>query len=458
MYDVVVIGCGPGGYAAAIRTSQLGGKVAIIEGSDIGGTCVIRGCIPSKVWLRAAYMIDMINRGEEFGINASLNKVDYQAIVERKNTVAGEICMGMEALLGANGVNLIKGRGVLKNAREVSVDGKTVEGKNIILATGSSLSIPEIPGLKDVLMTSDEVMDMTEVPESVLIWGDAGPIEVEMATLLNTLGSKVYLATSQTRILHKEDHDTSQRLAQAFREQGINVLARVVLESVEKTGKGFNARLSGRKDQALNIQKVLLCSRKPNTDKLNLKQAGVKVKDDGSVDVNEKLQTSVHGIYAIGDITGGWMNSHAASAMAVTAAGNAMGQSNEFPFHIVPRGVWTSPQVGAVGLTEEEAEKKGYDVEIGDFPYPINGLAMCRGDVDGAVKVVLEEENKEILGVHIVGANATELVGEAVMALQLECTAEELADTIRVHPTFSEGIMDAGRDASGWALYLPPKS
>jgi len=190
---------------------------------------------------------------------------------------------------------------------------------------------------------------------------------------------------------------------------------------------------------------------------LGLKQAGVRQNEDGSVQVDEKLQTSVKGIFAIGDITGGWMNSHAASSMGVTAAENAMGQTNEFPFHLIPRVLWTTPQVGAVGMTEEEAEKKGFDVDIGDFPYPINGLAMSYGEVDGSVKVVSDAATEEILGIHIVGANATELVGEAVMALQLECTTDELAHTIRPHPTFSEGMMDAGRDSAGWALYLPRK-
>ena len=202
---------------------------------------------------------------------------------------------------------------------------------------------------------------------------------------------------------------------------------------------------------------MLIAARKPNLDGLGLKQAGVRQNEDGSVQVDEKLQTSVKGIFAIGDITGGWMNSHAASSMGVTAAENAMGQANEFPFHLIPRVLWTTPQVGAVGLTEEEAEKEGYDVDIGDFPYPINGLAMSYGEVDGSVKVVSDAATEEILGIHIVGANATELVGEAVMALQLECTTDELAHSIRPHPTFSEGMMDAGRDSANWALYLPRK-
>ena len=455
MYDVVVVGCGPGGYASAIRASQLGGKVAIIEAGDVGGTCVNRGCIPSKVWLRAAYALNIIKNGQDFGIQAAVKKVDLAAIVERKNTVAGEIRMGMEALLQNNGVELIRGRGVLKSDHEIAVEGKTIATKNIILATGSSLKAPEIQGLQDAAMTSEQLMDMTKIPSSVLIWGEIGPIEAEMACKLNIFGSKVQLTTHARRILPMEDQDTSQRLAQAFREQGIEVLTRATLESVQKSKGGYTAQFSGAKETSLEVERVLLTARTPNTADLALEQVGVHIKDDGSVQVDDHLQTSVKGIYAIGDLTGGWMNSQAASGMAVAAAENAMGQNNAFPFHLVPRGIWTIPQVGAVGLSEEEAEEKGYEVEIGDFPYAINGLAMCHGEVDGSVKIVMEEESEEILGVHIVGANATELVGEAVMALQLECTADELAHSIRVHPTFSEGMMDAGRDAGKWALYLP---
>jgi dihydrolipoamide dehydrogenase len=456
MYDVLVIGSGPGGYAAAIRTSQLGGKAAIVEAREVGGTCVNRGCVPSKIWLRAAYVLKLINQSKEFGIQASINKVDFKSIIDRKNGVANDIRTGMEALLEANGVDLIRAHGVIKNAHEAAVDGKTVGAKKIILATGSHLDIPNIEGIKNALLTTDQVFDMTEVPKSVLIWGEAGSIDVEIASLLNMLGSTVYLATQHARILTSEDHDTIQRLSQAFREQGIKIITRTKLESVKKSQKKFKAILMGKEKETLNIERVVISNRKPNIDGIGIKQAGIRVNEDGSLWTNENLQTSLAGVYAIGDVTGGWMNSHSASAMAVTAAENAMGQTKEFLFKLIPRGLWTFPQVGSIGLSEEDAEKEGFEVEVGNFPYAINGLAMGYGDVDGAVKIVMEAKTEEILGIHIVGANATELVGEAVMALQLECTADELAHTIRVHPTFSETLMDAGRDASGWALYLPP--
>ena len=457
MYDVIVIGGGPGGYAASIRASQLGGKVALIEAAEIGGTCVNRGCIPSKVWLGAADLLKKIKTAHEFGIKASVEGLDLGAIVSRKSGVANDIRMGMGGLLGNNGVEVITGRAVLTGPGEVLVDKQTLEAKAIILATGSVLDIPAIPGIEDAAMTTDQVFDMTEPPASVLVWGSAGPIEVEMASLLNDFGCKVYLIAESRRILPMEDGDTSQRIAQSLREQGVEILPRYSLKSVQKSDEGYDCSLDGSDEKTVSVKKVLVSARKPNTARLGLEEAGVSLKDDGGIDINDQLETTVKEIYAIGDATGGWMLSHAASSMAVVAAENAMGGAKVYPHHLIPRGIWTSPQVGSVGLSEEAAEDQGMDVEVGDFPYSINGLAMVRGEMAGAVKVVTDARFGAILGVHIVGNNATELVGEAVMAMQLEATVNELANSIRVHPTFSESVVDAARDAKNWALYLPKR-
>ncbi len=456
MHDVVVVGGGSGGYAASIRAAQLGAKVVLVEAAETGGTCVNRGCIPTKIWLRAASLLHWLRTGKDFGIHASIEKVDLDTIVERKNGVSGEIRMGMEGLLQNNGVEIIRGRAVLKSPREVDVEGNLLESQTVIIATGSSLKISEIPGLKEAAITTDQVLDMTEVPSSVLIFG-SGFIEVEMAFLLNIFGCKVILALESRRLLPREDGDTSQRIAQAMREQGVQVLTRCALQSVKKTKAGFECLLTGSKEQCIEVTKVLVSARNHNVTDIGLRQVGVEINEDGGIRVNERLETTVKGIFAIGDATGGWMLSHAASSMAVVAAENAMGKANVFPFNLVPRGIWSFPEIGAVGLSEEEAEKQGFEIEVGDFPYSINGLAMVRNEVTGAVKIVSETRYGEILGVHIVGANATELVGEAVLAMQLEATAKELARSIRVHPTFSESVVDAARDAEGWALYLPKK-
>jgi dihydrolipoamide dehydrogenase len=454
MYDVMIIGGGSGGYAAAIRAAQLGAKVVLAECADTGGTCVNRGCIPSKVWARAGDLLDRINKGREFGIEASIEKIDLEALVDRKKGVSAEIRMGMEALLQNNGVEVVRGYAVIKSPREVDVDDRIIETQKIIVATGSSLTAPEIPGLRDAVMTTDDVLGMTVVPESILICG-AGFIEVEMAFLLNNFGSKVIMAAESARILPREDSDTSQRISQALRESGVEILPRTSLASVAQTQTEMTFELAGPKERRVKAANVLVSKRGPNTSGIGLENIGVALNEDKSIRVNRYLETSVEGVYAIGDVTGGTMLSHAASSMAVFAAQNAMGANSRYRFDLIPRCLWTRPEMGAVGLSEEDAEKKGFDVETGVFPYAINGLAMARNQVDGAVKIVADAQYGEILGVHIVGANATEIVGEAVTAMQLEATVQELARGIRVHPTFSEAVVDAARDAGDWALYLP---
>jgi dihydrolipoamide dehydrogenase len=455
VYDVIVVGGGPGGYAAAIRASQLGGRVVLMEPAEVGGTCVNRGCIPTKIWLHAARLLQGIRTADEFGITVSVQELNFQKIVNRKSGVSGDIRMGMEGVLGSNKVEIIRDWAVLKSPKEVNVNGTVLETKKIILATGSSPAVPEVPGVEAAALTTDQVLEMRKVPASVLIWGALGPIEVEMATLLKIFGCKVFLISESRRLLPREDGETSQRLAQAFREQGVEVLSRFTLESVQKSERGYTCRLSGPEKHTVDVEKVLISSRKPNTANLGLEQLGLRLKEDGAVQVNEQLETSVEGIYAIGDVTGGWMLSHASSSMGITAAENAMGNRRNFSFHLIPRAIWTIPEVGAVGLSEEEAEQQGLDVKVGDFPYSINGLAMSRNEMDGAVKIISDVRYGEILGVHIVGAHATELIGEAVLAMQLEATARELAKSIRAHPTFSESVVEAARDAARWALYLP---
>ena len=454
MYDVVVIGGGPGGYAAAIRASQLSAKVALVEAGDIGGTCVNHGCIPTKVWQRSAALLHAIRQGGQFGINAEIAQLNLGAIVERKNGVAGDIRMGMEGLLGNNGIEVIRGRGVLKGPRQIDVEGRILETQKIIIASGSRLAIPDIPGLDEAALTTDQVLNLTAVPASVLMLG-AHPVEVELACTLSIFGSKVYLACPERRILPREDSETSQRIAQELRGLGVQVLPGHTLTAVRRTAAAFEAVLSAKEERILQVEKVLVSARRPNTDRLGLEQAGVTLRADGGIAVNDRLETSAAGIFAIGDATGGWMLSHAASSMAVTAAENTVGPARPFPFHLIARSVWSIPEIAAVGLSEEEAEEKGYDVETGNFPYAINGAAMAVNEMSGSVKIVSESKFGEILGVHIVGAHATELIGEAVLAMQLECTVGELARSIRVHPTFSESVVDAARDAKGWALYLP---
>lgn len=445
MYDILIIGCGPGGYACALNSAQTGAKVAIVEASEPGGTCVNRGCIPSKVWTQAADFMDASKAVKLYGIKADIKKIDFAALVEHKNGVAGDIRAGMEAMIQSRGIDLIQGRAVVESPSTVKVGDTSYESKAIIIATGSALAVPDIQGLDAALMTSDDLLNMTRVPESILVLGSEY-IQIEMASILNSLGCKVVMATSARRILEKEDQDVSQRVKQFLTEKGIKILTGMTLASVSKKKTLFECQLAGAKEETLKVQKVLVADRKPNSENLGLENAGVKLGENGSVLVNEYLETNIKGVYALGDVTGKWMLSNEASAMATVVAKNATGQSIKYSGNLVPRGIWTSPEVGSVGLSEEEAEKKGFDVEVGSFPYAINGYAMCRNELDGAVKIITETENDEILGVHIVGKNAVEIVGEAVLAMQLECTSKELAKSIRLHPTFSEVLVDAAKD------------
>lgn len=453
MYDVIVLGGGPGGYAAAIRAAQLKGSVVLVEEAAMGGTCVLRGCIPSKIWLRTASLMEQARKAGDFGLKLDVQGLDCAAVVARKEGVSNEIAMGMTALLANNGIEVVMGRGTVESAHTVRVGDKVLEGKNIIIATGSTLAPCTIPGAEGLVLTTDELLGMSEVPGSVLVT-DPGPIGVECAMLLAILGCKVTYAVPGPRILPDEDQDSAQRLASALRERGVKIMPRCTLDRVEN---GACLLKSKKKEESVTVDKVLWSLRAPVATGFGLEALGVALGEDGGISVDEHCATSVAGIYAIGDCTGGWMLSHVASAMAICAAENAMGKPSVFNQSLVSRAIWGIVQMGSVGLSEEQAERQGREVEVGSFPYAINGYAMLRGEVDGAVKVVADAGTGEILGVHIVGSQASELIGEAVLAMQLECTVHEFAKGFRVHPAFCETVVDAFRDTEGWALYLPKR-
>jgi len=454
MHDVIVIGGGPGGYAAAIRSSQLGAAVALVEADQIGGTCVNRGCIPAKIWHQAAYYREAIKKAPEFGLKAELVETDLKTIVARKDGVSADLRMGMSGLLKNNKIEVITGQGSFKTPGTVHVGNRVLEAGKIIIATGAVPAVPDIPGLNQALMTTDQIFEMTGVPGSVLVCG-ADFIEVEMASILNRFGAKVFMAFETPRILPGEDGDTGQRIGKALREQGIEIIPRATLTSVKKIANRFNAVLKDPEEKQITIDRVLVAGHKPNIQGLGIEQAGITLNPDGFIGVDAYLKTSRDDIYAIGDITGGRRLSYAATAMGVAAAENAMGQNRPFPSRLIPRGLYAMPEAASVGLSEEEAEDQGYEVETGQFPLSINGLAMAYGELEGSIKIVSDAAYGEVLGIHIVGGRATETIWGAALALQLEATLEDLAGSIALHPTFSESLAMAAQNALGWALYLP---
>ncbi|MCJ7773752.1 MAG: NAD(P)/FAD-dependent oxidoreductase, partial [Desulfobacterales bacterium] len=436
--------------------AQLGGKVVLVEEADIGGMCVNRGCIPAKVWGQGAYLKRVIKNAEAFGISATVKSTDLSVLVARTNGSSGDIKMGMGGLLKNNRIEVIQGKGFIKGPGKVEVNGKQLEAKNIIIATGTSPVLPDIKGIDGAHLSTDQLFGLDQLPESVMVYG-AGHVEVEMASILNAFGCKMILAFEDARILPFEDGDTSQRIAGILREQGMEILPRVSLKSVKKSGKSFQSELAGKEEKSVTVNRILTSIRQPNTQEIGLEAAGISIDDKGFITVDEHLKTNVDTIYAIGDVTGGWQLSYAATVMGVVAAENAMGQASVFNNRLVPRGVNTFPEAAAIGLSEEEAEQMAYEVEVGNFPMSINGVAIARGELDGAVKIVSEAKYGEVLGVHIVGSHANELIWGAGLAMQMEATVEDIARTIVVHPTFSESIPLASQDAMNWSLYLPKK-
>ncbi len=446
MHDLVVIGGGPAGYAAALRASELGGGVVLVEAGELGGTCVNRGCIATMVWLKAAEILRTVRAARDFGIGATVEGVDAAAVAARKREVARGIREGMAAVLEGRGIEVVRAEAVLEAPGRVRAGDRVLEAGAVVIATGSRPLVPPVEGLEAAAVPAEALLDTEEVPASALVLG-GGPWDVEMAGILRALGAEVHLVPGPEGLLPREDADTGQRVAKALFDQGVRVLTGAGLGRVAARGGRWAVSLTGPKAAEVEVDAVVVGARAPRTGGLGLEAAGVRVDGSGAVAVDGRLETSVPGVYAAGDVTGGRMLSHGASAMGRVAAENALGGSLTFSELRVPRGIWGLPEAGSVGLSEEEAEDEGIEVVVGEAAYAANGLAVARDETDGAVKIVADGRTGEILGVHIVGPGATELVGEALLAMDLEATVAELARGLRLHPTFSEALVDAARAA-----------
>ena len=455
-FDVTVIGSGPGGYVAAIKAAQLGEKVAIIEKDSHGGTCLNRGCIPTKALVASADAYQRVNNAEEFGVSAKKVSFNWEKISSRKDNVVKKLRNGIGALLKSNKIEIIKGEAKLKSRHEIEVSsGKNkeiIKSKKIILATGSE---PAKPGFfpfdgKKVLDSTD-LLKITKLPKSIIIVG-GGVIGCEFANILNTFSVKVTVVEMLDRLLPLEDKDISKAVTKKFKDAGIDVITGVAIENIKITANGVGGKIQGK---PLSAQMMLVgVGRALNTKNIGLEDAGVKLDKIGAVIVNERLQTSVANIYAIGDITNKMQLAHVASAQGIVAAINAAGGMEKMDYRVVPNCIFTIPEIGTVGMTEAEAKEAG-DIKVGKFYYAGLGKALAAGEPEGFYKIIADAKTDEILGVQVYGAHATDIIAEAAVAMKLESTAEELGKTIHAHPTLAEGVMEAAHALHGECIHMP---
>ena len=455
-YDIVVIGGGPAGYVSAIKAAQLGGKVALVEKSELGGTCLNRGCIPTKTYLHNAEIIENIGHAGNRGIiieNPSFS-VDMDKVLETKNKVVNTLVGGVAGLLRSYGVDVHKGIGTITKDKNVLVNGsELLETKKIILAGGSKVSKINVPGMESSLvMTSDDILEMNEVPESLVIIG-GGVVGIELGQAFMTFGSKVTVIEMMDRIVPAMDAEVSKNLRLILERKGMTIMTDTKLqEIIEEDGK-LRIKVEGKDDIIAN-KALLSIGRVPDLEGIGEVEFEL---DRGRIKVNEYMETSVPGIYAPGDINGTKMLAHAAFRMGEVAAENALkGNHAVAKLNLTPAAIYTLPEVAAVGLTEEQAREK-YDVQIGKFNFAANGRAIASDAAQGFVKVIADKKYGEVLGVHIIGPAAAELINEASTIIEMEITVEEMLKTIHGHPTFSEVMYEAFADVLGLAVHSPKK-
>ncbi len=453
---VVVIGGGPGGYPAAIRVAQLGGKVTIIEKDQFGGTCLNRGCIPTKSLLQSAGVYHTAKESKVFGINIKGASVDFPAVMSRKNTIVKQLVGGLGGILKSHGMKIINGTGEIVDATTVKVKetGEIIKADKIIIATGSVPSKVPIPGVDlPGVINSDGALNLDKLPDSILIIG-GGVIGMEFAQVMKRVDVDVTVVEMLPQILPYEDAEIAKGFAGMVQKEGIEIHTSTSVSKIEDK-KGKKLVTFGDKQKEVDLVLVAV-GRSPYTEGLGLDKVGVAM-DKGFIKVNEYLETSVPGIYAIGDVIGNYMLAHMATAEGETAAMNVLGGRHKMSYRSVPRAVYTSPEVASVGMTEKEAKEKCGDVQIGRFPFVGCGKALVINETGGLVKIIADKKYGEVLGVAILGPHATDLINEAALAIQMEATFEEIAHTIHAHPTIAESIMEAALDVDAKAIHMPKK-
>jgi dihydrolipoamide dehydrogenase len=461
-YEIIVLGSGPGGYVTAIRASQLGFKVAVVEKAELGGICLNWGCIPTKALLKSANVFEYITHAEDYGISVKDAKADFEGIVKRSRGVSEKMSGGVQFLMKKNKIDIIKGFGKVKAGKKLDVTddaGEVTEYSAktaIIIATGAkSRQLPNLPQDGKKVIGYRQAMTLPKQPKKIVVVG-SGAIGVEFAYFYNTLGTDVTVVEYMPSIVPVEDADVSKQLERSFKKQGMKIMTSSSVESVDTSGKGCVVTVKTKKGEEKIECDIVLSAVgiETNLDGIGLEDVGIAT-DKGKVLVNDFYQTNIPGFYAIGDITPGPALAHVASAEGIICVEKLAGQNvDALDYGNIPGCTYCSPEVASVGMTEKAAKDAGYDIKIGKFPFSASGKASASGANDGFVKLIFDAKYGELLGGHMVGANVTEMVAELVAVRKLETTGHELIKTVHPHPTLSEAVMEAAAAAYGEVIHM----
>nr|WP_298660639.1 dihydrolipoyl dehydrogenase [uncultured Flavobacterium sp.] len=460
-YDIIVLGSGPGGYVTAIRASQLGFKVAVIEKENLGGICLNWGCIPTKALLKSAQVFDYLKHAEEYGLKVANVDKDFNAVIARSRNVAGDMSKGVQFLMKKNKIDVIDGFGKIKTGKKVAVtgaDGKVTEytADHIIIATGArSRELPNLPQDGKKVIGYRQAMTLAEQPKKLIVVG-SGAIGVEFAHFYNAMGTEVTIVEFMPTIVPVEDEDISKQFERSLKKAGINIMTNASVEKVDTSGKGVKATVKTAKGEEIIEADVLLSAVgiKSNIENIGLEEVGIAT-DRDKILVNSFYQTNVPGYYAIGDVVPGQALAHVASAEGILCVEKIAGLHVEpLDYGNIPGCTYATPEIASVGLTEKAAKEKGYELKIGKFPFSASGKAKASGTPDGFVKVIFDAKYGEWLGCHMIGAGVTDMIAEAVVARKLETTGHEILKAVHPHPTMSEAVMEAVADAYGEVIHL----
>lgn len=458
-FDIVVIGSGPGGYPAAIKAAQFGKKVALIEAGQVGGTCLNRGCIPSKALISNAHLWRKIQQADLFGISVENPTFDFAKMKVRKDKVVDDVRSSLERLIKSNGITLIKGFAKFISPKEIKIRGeenRIIKADKVIIATGSEpRDMAAFPFDYERIHDSTSMLNISKLPKSLAIIG-GGVIGCEFASLYKAFGVEVTILEMLSSIIPMECSSVSSTLTKAFKNKGIEIKTNVMVQGIENLGKQVRVSLAG--GEVFEADMALVCvGRSLNTSGIGLDKAGVIVKENGIVEVDEKMETSVSGIYAIGDIASKWWLAHVASHQGLVAASNACGIDAAMHYNAVPSVIFTEPEIGTVGMTLESAIEKGYNATLGAFPFQALGKAQATIQTEGFAQVVIDRETGQVLGAQVVGSEAATLVAEMGIVIANEMTIHCVTETIHAHPTVAEIWLEAALVANETPLHLPPK-